>query len=317
MSDSRAPQDSGKQALLNYLTSWTNAWNEFWFRPQSPFTLGLMRILVGCMVLYTHLIWTIEFSTFLGPDGFLPTAYRTTTFGNSFAWSHLDWCASPTLLMIVHVAGLVVVAMFIAGLWTRATAAATALLVISYANRSTGALFGLDQINAFLCLYLAIGNCGGAWSVDSLRKRRLGSGVSAGEGGRRDTSTRVATRLIQIHVCIVYLFAAIGKLQGDTWFNGEAVWGALASYEYQTLDMTWLSSYMWLVAIMTLSALAWELAYAALIWPKLTRPIMLAFAIPIHLGIGLCMGMMTFGLIMLVGNMAFLEPDWLTQKLRL
>jgi hypothetical protein len=75
--------------------------------------------------------------------------------------------------------------------------------------------------------------------------------------------------------------------------------------------MTWLADYMWLVSILTLSTLAWELGYAALIWPRLTRPVVLAFAIPIHLGIGLCMGMMTFGLIMLVGNMAFIEPQWI------
>ena len=71
---------------------------------------------------------------------------------------------------------------------------------------------------------------------------------------------------------------------------------------------------MWLVAIMTLSSLAWELSYAALVWPKLTRPIVLALAIPVHLGIGMCMGMMTFGLIMLVGNFAFVDPKWIRRS---
>ena len=297
-----------KDSIVDFGSRWSQAWNDFWFRPQSPTTLGLMRILVGSIVFYTHLVWTKELSTFLGGGGVLPNDYRDLFFGNSYAWSHLGWFDSPTILMIVHVIGLIVIAMFTIGLWTRWTAMVTALLVISYANRATGALFGLDQINAFLCIYLAIGNSGGAWSIDQrIRSRRSLQGQGS------DTWTRIATRLIQVHMCIVYLFAAIGKLQGDTWFNGEAIWGALASYEYQTLDMTWLSEHMWLVAILTIGALAWELTYAALIWPKLTRPIMLAIAIPIHLGIGMCMGMMTFGLIMLVGNLAFIEPNWLSK----
>ena len=298
------------ETVKAFFHSWSVAWNRFWFCPQDPVVLGMMRIMVGCIVFYCHLVWTFELTTFLGPDGLLPPEYRELFFGNSFAWSHLDWFLTPTALVTVHMIGLIVVATFTIGRWTRWSAIATALLVISYANRGTGALFGLDQINALLCIYLAIGNSGGAFSVDDWLAKRRG----AGEGNRRDTSTRIATRLIQIHMCIVYLFAAIGKLQGDTWFNGEAVWGALASYEYQTLDMTWLSQYMWLVAIMTLSSLAWELSYAALVWPKLTRPIVLALAIPVHLGIGMCMGMMTFGLIMLVGNFAFVDPKWIRRS---
>lgn len=109
-------------------------------------------------------------------------------------------------------------------------------------------------------------------------------------------------------MCLVYLFAGLGKLQGETWWNGQAIWYSLASYEYQTLDVTWLANHMWLVSLMTLLTVAWEVSYAALVWPRLTRPLVLLMAIPLHLGIGVCMGMMTFGLIMLIGNLAFVSP---------
>ena len=109
-------------------------------------------------------------------------------------------------------------------------------------------------------------------------------------------------------MCIVYLFAGLGKLQGNTWWNGEAIWGAFASHEYQTMDFTWLCDYMWLVNLMTLTALTWEIVYPFLIWPRLTRPIMLILAFLVHLGIGVAMGMVEFGLIMIIGNMAFI--DW-------
>jgi len=32
-------------------------------------------------------------------------------------------------------------------------------------------------------------------------------------------------------------------------------------------------------------------------------------AIPLHMGIAVCLGMMTFGLVMLIGNLAFVSPS--------
>jgi hypothetical protein len=36
---------------------------------------------------------------------------------------------------------------------------------------------------------------------------------------------------------------------------------------------------------------------------------MLLLAVPLHMGIAICLGMVTFGLIMLVGNLAFVPPS--------
>lgn len=290
--------------LSSYTSDWISGFNEFWFTPRRPTMLGLIRIFTGLIAFWTLLVWTFELSTFFGSDGLLPPGYRSQ-LGAAAAWSHLDWFNGSALLW-VHLAGLVVVALFTAGVWTRATSVLTALLVISYGNRSIGAGFGLDQINAFMCLYCAVGNSGGRFSVDQWLANRKSS-PSGTLLVRRDTSTNIAVRLMQIHLCVVYFFAAVGKLQGDTWWTGEAVWLALASYEYQTIDMTWLAGYMPIVSLMTLTSMFWELLYPALVWPRLTRPVMLAIAIPVHLGIGFCMGMPSFGLIMLVANLSFVE----------
>ncbi len=121
----------------------------------------------------------------------------------------------------------------------------------------------------------------------------------------------ISTRLIQLQLCVVYLFAGLGKLQGPAWWDGTAIWGAVASYEYQTIDLTFLASWPWLVNLITLVTLAWECSYAFLIWPRLTRPVWMLMAVAVHLGIGVCMGMMTFGLIMIIANLSFVQPEWL------
>jgi hypothetical protein len=123
-------------------------------------------------------------------------------------------------------------------------------------------------------------------------------------------STNIAIRLIQLHMCVIYFFAAIGKLQGVSWWEGRALWLALANYEYQSWDMTWLAQWPAVLELATHLTVFWELSYPALVWPRWSRPLMLAVAVPIHLGIACTMGMVTFGLIMLVGNMAFIPPEF-------
>jgi len=247
--------------ISNWFKTLSNSWDAFWFTPRDGKMLGLIRLLTGLIVFYTHLVWTPLLHRFLGADGMIPGSYRRDFFGSGFAWSHFDWIASPEILMGVHIIALIVMLLFALGFWTRVTGIATALLVISYANRATGALFGLDQIAGFLTLYLALSNCGGSFSLAA----RLGLGSSPAHNSIRNN---IAIRLMQIHLCIVYLFAGLGKCQGETWWNGEAIWGAVASFEYQTIDMTWIADHMWLVSLITLVTLVFEVGYVALIWNR-------------------------------------------------
>lgn len=298
--------DSGK----SWIGEWLRGWNCFWFAGSSPGMLGVMRVLTGSLVLYTLMVWTFDFEAFLG-GGILSADYRQLLWDDPavsmMAWSHFDW-TPDWLRMPVHVLGMLTVLLWTLGVFPAVTGWLTAALVISYSNRATGALFGLDQILAFLTLYLAIGRSGDAFSiVQWWRKRQATSSATAPQSPLSNSwRNTVATRMLQIHLCVVYLFAGLGKFQGEKWLDGEAIWGALASHEYQTANMLWMADHMWLVALLTTLTLFWEVGYAALIWPRLTRPIMLAMAVPMHLGIGLCMGMMEFGLAMLVANMAFL-----------
>jgi hypothetical protein len=302
---------AGRSALRRWANDVADAWNRFWFQPRDAATLSAMRIAVGAMLVYTHLVWTLELEAFLGADGLFDARYRREFFGGSpFAWTHFALSDSSLWLWGSHLAALAVMIAFMAGACTRVTSILSALLVISYAHRAPAALFGLDQINCFLTLYLALGPCGARYSVDAWWRRRRGRQRNGAASADADSvSANVSTRLIQLHLCVVYLFAGLGKLQGAGWWDGTAIWGAIASYEYQTIDLTFLYAAPWLVNAITLVTLAWECSYAFLVWPRLTRPLWMAMAVLVHLGIGFGMGMLTFGLIMVIANMAFIEPD--------
>lgn len=281
---------------------WT-AWDRFWFSPSDPATLGLIRILAGAMLLYTHFVWMLDLEGFFGANGLLSKEFVYRYHDSAFAWSHLYWLQSPVLLWVTHLCSLVIFASLMLGFRSRSSAILAALLTISYAHRASGALFGLDQINGFLATYLAVGPCGDAFSIDAWLARKRGR-----PDRKPSVPCNIAVRLMQIHLCIVYLFAGCGKLYGQSWWEGTALWGALANYEYQTVDMTWMASRMWMIECITHVTLMWEIAYVALIWPRLSRPVMLFLAVPLHLGIAVCMGMVTFGLMMLVANLSFVSP---------
>src|SRR3979409_1803188 len=100
------------------------------------------------------------------------------------------------------------------------------------------AYFGLAKVSCMLALYLIFGPCGARYSVDRLwRLRRGNTEVPA------SASANLAIRLIQVHMCIIYLFSGIGKIQGEPWVTGDASWLSFAMSEYQSLDMTWLASH--------------------------------------------------------------------------
>ena len=100
-------------------------------------------------------------------------------------------------------------------------------------------------------------------------------------------------------MCVIYFFAGISKLQGEAWWTGEAMWRAFSNLEYQSIDMTWLAWYPWLLNLVTHLSVLWGIFFCVLIWRPRLRPLMLAGAVVLHVGIGACLGMWTFGLIML------------------
>jgi hypothetical protein len=331
------------KASSDWCRDLVRGWDTFWFTPSAPQTLAAIRILAGTMLLYTHFVWSLDLVAFLGTGSWVSPAAVQAMQGDSWTWSYLSYIESPTVLWTAHLAALAVFALLTVGLWTRVTSILAAIITVSYCHRLPGALFGLDQINAMLAMYLAVGPSGMVYSVDSWRKSRSAQ-RKAVEGATTQTAKHeaakhpagsridrplargtnpaivpaaawtnsvgvtIAIRLMQLHLCVVYLFGGIGKMRGEMWWDGSAVWYAVANLEYQSLDMTWLVHFPWLVALLTHVTVFWETFYPFLIWPPRTRPLMLIMAVLVHGGIALFLGMPTFGLAMLIANLAFVSP---------
>jgi hypothetical protein len=257
-------------------------------------------------------VWTLRLGDFLGPNSWLnadtSALINRSPNGANYAWSYLYYIESPGMLWALHFAGLAVFAMLMVGWHTRVVAVLAWIVSVSYVNRLTGTLFGLDQINVFIATYLMVGDSGGVWSVDRWFATR-GEHWRDASGTQPRIDTNIAIRLLQLHMCVIYLFGGIHKMRGETWWDGSALWYAFASLEYQSIDMLWTAKHRWLLATLTHVTVFWETFYCFLVWPKLMRPFCIAMAIGVHAGIGLFLGMKTFGLAMIIGNLAFVYPE--------
>lgn len=292
--------------IVRDLADLATAWEAFWFAPADPTLLGGLRILTGLMLLYTHAVWGLALDQFFGPASWLSADLVRTIQSDQYAYSFW-WLVPEGGLWAAYALSMLILLTFTVGLFTRWTSILSFIVVISFAHRVPGATFGLDQINGMLTLYLAIGPSGDALSLDRwLARRRSGLLTSRPEPS---AGANLALRLINVHMCVIYFFAGVSKLQGESWWTGEALWRAVANLEYQSIDMTWMAWHPWLINLATHVSVLWEIFFCALIWRPRLRPWVLAGAVVLHAGIGACLGMWTFALIMLVGCASFLPAD--------
>jgi hypothetical protein len=274
------------------------------------------------MLLYCHLVLATDLASFLGPDAWvnneLAKQLHNGAFGpGDWARSYLWHLESPTLIGVHHGFTMLVTGMYLLGLGTRVTVPLALLLQLMYLHRLTGALFGLDQIVTYVTMYLALTPCGSCFSVDAWIRRRWSARLSQSRWGKfffpddsPSVAANVGTRLLQLHLCVIYLFGGLSKARGETWWDGTAVWYAVSNYEYQSWDMTWMSGYPALVSALSNVTLFWEIFYCALVWPRVTRPFVLAIAFAVHASIAMFLGMITFGTMMIIANGIFLSPRW-------
>jgi hypothetical protein len=227
------------------------------------------------------------------------------------AWSLWFHVTDPRTMLFIHILIVLVAFLFTIGFCTRITSALTWMTSLWYIHRDPVMLFGVDTMMTILLLYLMIGSSGAALSVDRLiarwwstakprvvnRWRRLFWRPALPQGALQPAayspvplptvSANFAIRLLQIHLCFVYGVSGLSKLQGPAWWQGTAVWGTLANYEFAPMNfeifgvqvytefLRWLGHDWFLLAcLLTASSwftLAFEIGYPFLIWRPSTR----------------------------------------------
>jgi hypothetical protein len=289
------------------------AWNRFWFTPSDPFTLAVLRVLTAGVALALYLSYIPDLEQWFGPDGLLSENSMLRLRGTVPVFSIFDYATSNTSLWVFFWLGAAALSLFLIGLFTRVTAVLALVAVLSLIHRGPVLARPVDDIVAMMMFYLCLGPSGAALSIEAWWSRR--KTIDAGQlapAPPTSWSATVATRLMQIHVSVIYFLMAMAKLKSPVWWMGTAVWGLLAKPESRLIYLPGLANpeppAVYILNAWTLSIVIFELAFAFLIWNRLARPLLLGLALPIWIGISLLTGMTSWVLMMLVANLAFVSP---------
>jgi hypothetical protein len=249
----------------------------------------------------------------------------------TYAQGH--WYYSPyfyvsdvRILWLIHSLHLLVIVLFTIGFCTRVTSVLTWLAALAYVQRNPVILFGQDTMMNLCLFYLMLAPCGAVWSVDALiaRYRRAKKALSE---GRKVVDAPIAPmvsagfviRMLQVHYCFMYLSAGLAKLKGPSWWNGTAPWYTMNNPEFSPVHILWFRDFLgflcqnkWLWEIYMSAGVVFtlivEIGFPFCVWTRL-RPVFVAGAILLHLGIALNMGLHVFSLFMFALLLAFMTPE--------
>jgi hypothetical protein len=196
------------------------------------------------------------------------------------------------VLLAVYAGSLLALAL---GFYARLSALVAWGLHLSLVTSGFASFYGVDQIANTFLFYLALFPSGRAWRFESRPDEPIPVGC---------------LRVVQIHLCVIYLSAGVEKALGRQWWNGEAIWRAVTQPAFSTFDLRWLAGHPWIPMLAGWGTLVVEIGYACLIWPRRTRRAWCFAAIALHLLLGLFMGLVFFSSVMIALTAClFLIPE--------
>jgi hypothetical protein len=256
-------------------------------RPLAAFRIGAAAVLlVQAILIAPHLF------LFFGTRGIVQKELMDIMVAPVLP--RVSWISSGNMALLVCFAVYIAALHLLLFGWHTRTAAVIAwLLHLSLKTSGNASAYGVFEFTTIALFYCAIFPVGAAWSVDA----RPGADL-------RTAAARLALRVLQIHLCVVYLASGLEKLSGPQWRNGEAFWRAVMRPSWDPFDLTWLAHHPWVPLLGCWATLAVEIGYAALVWPRVSRRWILLATIGMHAGIAVALGLWSFSALMIVYSVA-------------
>jgi len=272
---------------------------EAWFRPVSARPLAGLRVGLSLLLL-VHLVWlSDDFLSLHGSRGIIPWELTDLlrdpwvpglpTLTKAFRPLGIGEHTAMTILLAGYAASLLSLAL---GLHTRLSAAVAWGLHLCVVTSGSASYYGVDQLANTFLFYLVV-----------FPPARAGT-IPVG-----------CLRVMQVHLCVIYLAAGLDKAMGSQWWNGEAIWQTVSQPIFRTFDLGWLASHPWIPMLAGWSTLVVEIGYAFLIWPGRTRKTWAIATIGLHVGTCLFMGLVFFASVMiLLTSCLFLIPEQAVER---
>jgi hypothetical protein len=282
-----------------------------WFAtPRDSLPMCAARAGLGFVLLVSHLQYLPYVGLFFGPHGIGghdSIARHPGYPGVAFQWFppfrlvHL--LSSEAAVWALYGLLLVAAACFAVGFKGRVAGAVAGVLHIVFNAHNPKIDAGWAWLIGPFVLYLTLCDASSQLSIDGWRARRRGRAPA-----------RVAApwgmRLLQVHLCAMYLIAGFERLDAAGWRHGDMVLHALINTQYGRFDVDWLALAPALRAL-TFAILLLEPAAPFLLWlPFVGRYTAIAL-IAMHLGLEVLIDAGWWQPMMISALVTFLPPRWL------
>ena len=187
------------------------AWDDFFFAPQSPIPIALFRILYGLCVSVTVILLHADWLNWFGVHGWVTlSTMRQVEPGmrlNLFTVMPQDdhWIAAFFWVFLGFAL------LLTAGVWTRFSSIVVFLCLTSIDQRNLLILHGGDTFLRLAGFFLMFAPAGAAFSVDRLIRVRRGL-----EGPQIQPRPPWAQRMIQLELALLYFTAFWWKMKGHS-----------------------------------------------------------------------------------------------------
>lgn len=274
-------------------------WNQFWFEPQSPVPMAVVRILFGLIFFQYALLLLPDLHHIFGTNSMV-SVEMAKTYSGSQRIGLLEFSPQNDLSLDI-LFGIFIIATIslTVGFVTKPSAVLVYLGLLTLDVRNPYVFGAPDMVLKTLSFLLIFSHCDKALSIDRLLKR---------ESGPPAPVSPWAQRLIQVFICFVYWSAFSRKIIGQDWINGTAVYYVAHFLEEQRFAPSWIFDNLVICKILTWSTMLIELAMFTLIWIDEFRIPVIIMGMIFHLIMDITLILPLFQLTMIAALVCFIPP---------
>lgn len=269
--------------------------------------LPFFRIVIGLFTFIHFFLIIPDLGTLYGTDSIIdqdlmsffkpeivPSLTQTTDF--FLGWANLSDQSTMSTVAFTY---LILCLFLIFGFLTRYAAFLLIIVHIIIFRGSILYSYGVDSITSIALFYCLIFPVGSRYSIDNLLF------------DKQSISPSPYRKILQLHLCLIYVSSGFVKLMGIDWRSGEAIWQAIHQIRHNIfLDINYdlVGHYPILAIMFSWGALLIELFYPLLVFRSDIRNYGLMLICLLHVGIAICLGLYYFSLLMIIMNLtAFLK----------
>ncbi|HEY7000157.1 MAG TPA: HTTM domain-containing protein [Candidatus Udaeobacter sp.] len=296
-----------KSAVVALLRRWSEGLMHFLFPPETDKWLATLRIGLGLQVtVYALFLWSDWHYLFASTGKGLVSRQlgeAIASFDNPLI-PKLGWLVTlggyanigeESVLSIVWACLLCTGLLLLTGLFSRPAAIVAWFLHLCAAESGGLFAYGADNFMTTGLFYLMLSPLPDRYSIDHCLLKT---------GLKNPQLLGFWRRVLQVHMCVVYLIGGLAKSLGSGWWNGSNLWRSLTRPPFDLISSDILVRFKYALPILGISICLIELGYPFFIWIRKTRLFWLVCILAMHTAIGLAMGMYLFALVMIVLNLA-------------